>query len=74
MYAMRVIGERLNIAIKENMVTPEVEANGYGVVVPERFAKAIEQIGLTYTFKTKPNPNEIFDPSFLPPAAERKVE
>jgi NitT/TauT family transport system substrate-binding protein len=66
--------ERLNIAIKENMVTPEVEANGYGGVVPERFAKAIEQIGLTYTFKTKPKPDEIFDSSFLPPAAERKVE
>jgi NitT/TauT family transport system substrate-binding protein len=35
--------------------------------------EAIEQIALTYTFKAKPKPEDIFDASFLPPAAERKV-
>jgi NitT/TauT family transport system substrate-binding protein len=66
--------ERLQIAIKENIVTPEVKANGYGAVDLARFEKAIDQIGLTYAFKAKPNPADVFDPSFLPGAAERKVD
>jgi len=66
--------ERLNIALKENIVTPEVQANGYGTVDPARFDKAIDQIGLTYTYKAKPKSADIFDTSFLPDAAERKVD
>ncbi len=66
--------ERLNIALKENIVTPEVQANGYGTVDPARFDKAIDQIGLTYTYKAKPKSGDIFDTSFLPDAAERKVD
>jgi len=66
--------ERLQIAIKENILTPEVKANGYGSVDPGRFEKAIDQIGLTYAFKAKPKPADVFDPSFLPSAAERKAD
>ncbi|HYS48950.1 MAG TPA: ABC transporter substrate-binding protein [Xanthobacteraceae bacterium] len=66
--------ERLNIALKENIITPEVQANGYGTVDPARFDKAIDQIGLTYTYKAKPKSGDIFDTSFLPDAAERKVD
>jgi NitT/TauT family transport system substrate-binding protein len=66
--------ERLNIALRENILTPEVKANGYGMVDPARFEKAIEQIGLTYTYKAKPKPGDVFDPSFLPAAAERKAD
>jgi len=66
--------ERLNIALKENIITPEVQANGYGTVDPARFDKAIDQIGLTYTYKAKPKSADIFDTSFLPDAAERKVD
>jgi NitT/TauT family transport system substrate-binding protein len=65
--------ERLNIALKENILTPEVQANGFGAVDPARFAKAIDQIGLTYSFKAKPNPDDVFDSSFLPAAADRKT-
>ena len=43
--------ERLNMAIRDNMVTTEVKANGYGGIDNARFAKAIEQIGLTYKWK-----------------------
>ena len=65
--------ERLNMAIRDNMVTTEVKANGYGGIDNARFAKAIEQIGLTYKWKSAaPKPEDIFDASFLPAAAERK--
>jgi NitT/TauT family transport system substrate-binding protein len=65
--------ERLRMAIRDNIVTPEVIADGYGGVDAARFAEALDQIGLTYRFKAKPAPAEMFDPSFLPPVAERRA-
>ncbi len=66
--------ERLKMARKDNIITPEVKANGYGGIDPARFDKSIEQIALTYDFKNpKPKAADIFDASFLPPAAERKA-
>jgi NitT/TauT family transport system substrate-binding protein len=66
--------ERLNMAIRDNIVTAEVKANGYGGIDSARFARAIDQIGLTYKFKSdKPKPEDIFDASYLPPATERKA-
>jgi len=65
--------ERLRMAIRDNIVTPEVRANGYGAVDPARFAESIDQLGLTFSFKAKPKAEDIFDASFLPPAAERRA-
>ena len=65
--------ERLNMALKDNIVTAETKANGYGGVDAARFAKAIDQIGLTYKWKgTKPTLADVFDTSYLPPEADRK--
>jgi NitT/TauT family transport system substrate-binding protein len=58
--------ERLRMAIHDNIVTPEVKHNGYGVVDAERFQASIDQIAQSYKFKNKPNAADIFDPSFLP--------
>jgi NitT/TauT family transport system substrate-binding protein len=67
--------ERLQIALKDNILTPEVKKNGFGGVEEERLDKSIDQIALTYVFKNgKPKGSDVFDSSFLPPAAERKVE
>ena len=67
--------ERLKMAIRDNIVTPEVKANGYGAIDRARFARAIEQIAIAYKFKTgKPKPDDIFDDSYLPPAADRKAK
>jgi hypothetical protein len=38
-----------------------------------RLDNSIDQIALTHTFKVKPKGADIFDTSFLPPAAERKA-
>ena len=65
--------ERVRMAIRDNIVTPEVRADGFGDVEASRLEQSIDQIGLVHTFKAKPKPDEIFDGSFLPPAAERKV-
>jgi NitT/TauT family transport system substrate-binding protein len=65
--------ERLRMAIRGNIVTPEVRANGYGAVDLVRLAESIDQIGLVHTFKAKPKAEDIFDASFLPPADERRV-
>ncbi len=65
--------ERLNMAIRDNIVTPEVKAIGYGGIDIARFNKAIDQIGLTYKWKSaKPKAEDIFDASYLPSAADRK--
>ena len=65
--------ERLRMALKDNILTPEVEANGFGAIDMARLDGAIGQLALTYDFKTKPKASDIFDPSFLPPAADRNT-
>jgi NitT/TauT family transport system substrate-binding protein len=65
--------ERLNMAIKDNIVTDEVKKNGYGAIEMARLDAAIDQIALTFNFKAKPKAADIFDPSFLPAEAARKA-
>jgi NitT/TauT family transport system substrate-binding protein len=65
--------ERLRMAIRENILTPEVRADGLGGIETARMEKAIEQIALVYAFKNKPKAEDAFDASFLPSAAERRV-
>lgn len=67
--------ERLQIALRDNILTPEVKKNGFGGVDMERLDKSIDQIALTHQFKNgKPKGSDIFDSSFLPDAAARKVD
>jgi NitT/TauT family transport system substrate-binding protein len=65
--------ERLELSLAQNFVTPWVKANGYGGIDKARFAKSIDQIGLTFKFKSKPKVEDVFTEAFLPPPAERKV-
>jgi NitT/TauT family transport system substrate-binding protein len=65
--------ERLRMAIRDDIVTPEVKANGFGPIDEVRLEEAINQIGLAYPFKAKPKADDIFDSSFLPSTADRKV-
>jgi NitT/TauT family transport system substrate-binding protein len=67
--------ERLKMVIKDNIVTPEVKANGYGGIEEARFEAALDQLAIAYKFKSvRPKPDAIFDDSFLPPAEERKLD
>jgi NitT/TauT family transport system substrate-binding protein len=65
--------DRLKMSLRDNFVTPWVKANGYGGVDMERLKKSIDQIGLTYDFKNRPKPEDIFTSQYLPPLAERKL-
>jgi NitT/TauT family transport system substrate-binding protein len=65
--------ERLRMAIRENVVTPEVRANGFGAVDPARLEAAIDQMALGYTFKQRPKADAAFDASYLPPLADRRA-
>jgi NitT/TauT family transport system substrate-binding protein len=63
--------ERLRMAIRDNIVTPAAQANGFGSIDPVRLAAAVDQIALAYRFKAKDKAATAFDRSFLPRAAER---
>jgi NitT/TauT family transport system substrate-binding protein len=66
--------ERLTMAIRDNIMTPEVKANGFGGIDAARFDRSMEQMALAYKFRNgKPKLEDVFDASFLPPAAERKA-
>jgi len=65
--------DRLKMSLRDNFVTPWVKANGFGGVDMARLAKSIDQIALTYEFKARPKPDDIFTSQYLPPAADRKL-
>jgi len=65
--------ERLRLVVRDNIVTPEVKANGYGAVDFNRLQSSIEQIGQTYKFKNRVTAQDVFDPTFLPPDDDRHV-
>jgi NitT/TauT family transport system substrate-binding protein len=65
--------DRLKMALRDNFVSPWVKANGFGGVDMARLAKSIDQIALTYDFKNRPKPEDIFTSQYLPPAAQRKL-
>lgn len=67
-----VEAERLRMAIRDNVLTAEVRARGFGTIDPARMEEAIAQIALAYTFKARPKGEAVFDPSFLPPLSERR--
>ena len=58
--------ERLQLALRDNVVTDWVKANGMGIIDPARFANAIEQIKLTYTYATEPDASLYFTDAYLP--------
>ena len=66
--------ERLQMLIRDNILTPEVRENGLGAVDSARLTAAIDQIALAYAFRAKPKASDVFDPAFLPTAADRKVD
>lgn len=56
------------------MVTADTRAHGLGAVRPELLASQIEEITQTFALKTRPDAAAVFNPAFLPAAAERAVK
>ena len=66
--------QRLKMALDRNIVTAEVKANGIGAVDNARLSRSIDQIALTFDFKSKPKPEDIFDAQYLPAKDQRAVK
>lgn len=64
---------RLEMALKDNIVTDWVKANGFGDVDSARLTRSIDQVAVTYDFKAKPTAADIFTDEYLPPVADRKM-
>lgn len=57
---------RLELAIEANILTPYVMENGMGGIDADRFARAIEQLRLTYEFAAEPDASLYFTDAYLP--------
>ena len=64
---------RLGMFLNDNMLTPEVRANGIGHVDLARLGRSIDQIGESFKFTNKPKVDDVYTEAFLPPRAERQV-
>lgn len=58
--------ERLEIALRDNILTEWVMANGLGGIDPARMATSLEQIGTVYTFTNPVNADRYFTSAYLP--------
>ncbi|HNY45691.1 MAG TPA: ABC transporter substrate-binding protein [Casimicrobium sp.] len=65
---------RLKMAIDQNVMTPEVVANGFGGVDAKRLTRSIDQIGEGFKYTNKPKADDIFDGAYLAPKAERMIK
>ena len=65
--------ERLDMALRDNVMTDEVRADGLGGIDANRLERSIGQLASTYGLKLKPKPSDIFDSSYLPSMMDRKV-
>lgn len=66
--------ERLKLALQKNFVTPDVLKNGLGAVDMKRLERAIDQIGLTFSYTAKPKASDVFTAQYLPPREQRLVK
>ncbi len=57
---------RLQLAIDANVVTETVMETGMGLVDPDRFARSLEQLAVTYEFENAADPGRYFTDAYLP--------
>ncbi|SDD22072.1 ABC-type nitrate/sulfonate/bicarbonate transport system, substrate-binding protein [Paracidovorax valerianellae] len=66
--------ERARWAItRQYIATAETQAIGLGGVQPDVLARQIDEIATTFNLARKPAAERVFNPAFLPAAADRKV-
>lgn len=66
--------KRLIMAIGHHIVTDEVRSSGLGDVVAARLEKSIEQLASIHDFEAVPAASDIFDNSYLPAMASRRLD
>jgi len=64
---------RLDYTLRHVMGTPWTKANGFGGVDAGKLEASIKAVVEGYALPRTPAADEVFDPRFLPPAAERNL-
>jgi NitT/TauT family transport system substrate-binding protein len=64
---------RLRMAIDAVVASPDARAEGFGQAVPGRLALMASQVSDAYGTKTRIDPTAVWNPAFLPTAAELNV-
>jgi NitT/TauT family transport system substrate-binding protein len=65
---------RLELALRDNIMTDWVRENGVGGIDSARFARSIDQIRETYEFQNEPDASLYFTDAYLPDDGSRMVE
>jgi len=66
--------ERLKMANTMNINTAYVQEHGIGGIDPERMNRAFEQLTVSMGLTGTAKPEDVFDPQYLPPVEERKLQ
>lgn len=66
--------ERLRIVLHDNILTDDVKRDGLGGLDPARFEASLGEIAEDFSFRKRPSAADIFDQSFLPDPAGRKID
>lgn len=64
---------RLVLAIESSIATPAVRANGFGAADPAVVSRMVQQVVDAYGLQSSPDAGTLFNSSFLPPLAERRL-
>ncbi|MDR7543143.1 MAG: ABC transporter substrate-binding protein [Armatimonadota bacterium] len=65
--------ERLQLALRLNILTRDVRAAGFGAAKGERLARSIELLAEAFGLPVKPRWQQVFTDRFLPPRADRML-
>lgn len=64
---------RLQMAIDAVVASPDARKEGFGQAVPARLALMASQVSDAFGTKTRIDPNAVWNPSMLPPAADLNI-
>jgi NitT/TauT family transport system substrate-binding protein len=64
---------RLRMAVDSVVASPDARAEGFGNAVPGRLALMASQVSDAYGTKTRVDPGAVWNPAFLPSAAELNI-
>lgn len=65
--------ERLDMSLKQNVLTPYVKANGMGDVDPARFSAALAEVADAFGLPVAPPADKVFSSKYLPSKADRMI-
>lgn len=66
--------KRLNLALKNNILTADARAFGLGQVRQDRLASGIKLVSKAYDLPGSLKPSEVFTAQYLPPLAARRIK